>query len=111
MRRLLEYDWPGNIRELENEIERLVVLAGDDEVITEEMLSSKILEGSGKGEEARLKGRLKDALESVEKDMIAEGLNRTNGNKTRLAKELGISRANLIMKVQKYNLERQARRA
>ena len=43
--------------------------------------------------------------------MIAEGLNRTNGNKTRLAKELGISRANLIMKVQKYNLERQARRA
>ena len=41
---------------------------------------------------------------------IAEGLTRTNGNKTRLAKELGISRANLIMKVQKYNLER-ARRA
>jgi len=111
MRRLLEYEWPGNIRELENEIERLVVLAGDDEVITEEMLSSKILESGGKGEEARLKGRLRDALESVEKEMIAEGLNRTNGNKTRLAKELGISRANLIMKVQKYNLERQARRA
>ncbi len=111
MRRLLEYDWPGNIRELENEIERLVVLAGDDEVITEEMLSTKILESSGRGDEARLKGRLKDALEMVEKDMIADGLNRTNGNKTRLAKELGISRANLIMKVQKYNLDRAGRRA
>ncbi|HVO30931.1 MAG TPA: sigma 54-interacting transcriptional regulator [bacterium] len=111
MRRLLEYDWPGNIRELENEIERLVVLAGDDEVITEEMLSTKILEGSGGGDEARLKGKLKDALESVERDMIADGLTRTNGNKTRLAKELGISRANLIMKVQKYNLERAGRRA
>ncbi len=111
MRRLLEYEWPGNIRELENEIERLVVLAGDDEVITEEMLSSKILEGSSKGDDARLKGRLKDALEGVERDMIAEGLARTNGNKTRLAKELGISRANLIMKVQKYNLDRPSRRA
>ena len=111
MRRLLEYDWPGNIRELENEIERLVVLSGDDEVITEEMLSSKIGEGSTRGDEARLKGRLKDALEMVEKDMIADGLTRTNGNKTRLAKELGISRANLIMKVQKYNLERAGKRA
>ncbi len=111
MRRLLEYDWPGNIRELENEIERLVVLAGDDEVITEESLSTKILEGSSRGEEIRLKGRLRDALEQVEKEMITDGLTRTNGNKTRLAKELGISRANLIMKVQKYNLERAMRRA
>ena len=42
MARMLEYAWPGNIRELENEIERLVVLAGDDKLIGEELLSSRI---------------------------------------------------------------------
>jgi transcriptional regulator with PAS, ATPase and Fis domain len=43
--------------------------------------------------------------------MIEEGLQRTNWNKTRLAKELGISRANLIMKVQKYGFQRPAKTA
>ena len=51
-------------------------------------------------------GKLRDALEVVEREMIHEGLQRTNWNKTRLAKELGISRANLIMKVQKYGFTR-----
>ena len=42
MARMLEYAWPGNIRELENEIERLVVLAGDDKLVGEELLSPRI---------------------------------------------------------------------
>jgi transcriptional regulator with PAS, ATPase and Fis domain len=49
---------------------------------------------------------LKDSLEELEKTMIREGLRRTNWNKSRLAKELGISRAGLIMKVEKYNLDK-----
>ena len=104
MRRMLEYAWPGNIRELENEIERLVVLTGDEEVITEEMLSSKLLEGVRQPANgaAKRSGSMRDAVETVEREMIFEGLRRCSWNKTRLAKELGISRANLIMKVQKY---------
>ena len=51
-------------------------------------------------------GKLKDALEELEKTMIREGLRRTNWNKSRLAKELGISRAGLIMKVEKYGLDK-----
>src|SRR5262249_8361081 len=42
LQRLMEYPWPGNIRELENEIERLAVLAGDDKMIAEELLSPRI---------------------------------------------------------------------
>jgi two-component system, NtrC family, response regulator HupR/HoxA len=49
-------------------------------------------------------GRLNDAVERLERDMIEHGLLRTQGNKSRLARELGISRSNLILKIQKYGL-------
>jgi two-component system response regulator HupR/HoxA len=108
LEKLYDYPWPGNVRELQNEMERLVVLAGEDSKILPEMLSGKILEISEKSkvQGARLQGKLKDALEELERDMIREGLRRTGWNKSKLAKELGISRAGLIMKVEKYGLDK-----
>ena len=106
--KLYDYHWPGNIRELENEMERVTVLAGNEKFITPEMLSPRLREAVGKPkvQGARLSGKLKDALEALERDMIREGLRRTGWNKSRLAKELGISRAGLIMKVEKYGLDK-----
>ena len=104
-----KYPWPGNIRELENEVERVVVLSGDEPRVGEDMLSSKIRDFSKAQEEhkgLRVDGSLKEALEQLEKTMILEGLRRTGFNKSRLAKELGISRAGLIMKVEKYGLDK-----
>jgi len=116
--KMLDYNWSGNIRELENEVERLVVLAGDDMVITPEILSPRILErtgGSSAGDGAfkgiNISGSLRDALEIVESYMIKEGLKRTGYNKSKLAKELEISRAGLIMKVEKYGLDQRAKKA
>ncbi len=108
LEKLYDYAFPGNVRELQNEMERLVVLAGDEIKILPEMLSSKILETieRSKVQGSRLHGKLKDALEGLERDMIREGLRRTGWNKSRLAKELGISRAGLIMKVEKYGLDK-----
>ena len=108
LEKLFDYAWPGNVRELQNEIERLVVLAGDETKLSAEMLSGKILESADKGkvQGARVTGRLKDALEELERGMIKEGLQRTGWNKSKLAKELGISRAGLIMKVEKYGLDK-----
>jgi len=107
LERLMNHDWPGNVRELENEIERLCVLAGDEELIDAECLSPRIRDnGKNQFPGLRVHGRLKDALEELEKQMIIEGLERTGWNKSRLAKELGISRAGLIMKVEKYGLEK-----
>ena len=72
------------------------------------MLSPRILEATEKGkvQGARVHGKLKDALEELEREMIREGLRRTGWNKSKLAKELGISRAGLIMKVEKYGLDK-----
>lgn len=107
MTRLMDHEWPGNVRELENEIERLCVLAGDDKEITSDFLSGRIKEKTNNQYPGlRVHGRLKDALEQLEKQLIREGLERTGWNKSRLAKELGISRAGLIMKVEKYALEK-----
>ncbi len=108
LEKIYDYPWPGNIRQLENEIERLLVLAGDDPKISADILSAQIKDWGEKAkvQGVRIQGKLKDALEELEKLMIKEGLKRTNWNKSRLAKELGISRAGLIMKVDKYGLDK-----
>ena len=108
LEKLYDYSWPGNVRELQNEMERLIVLTGSETKITADMLSPKILESGdrNKVQGSRVHGKLKDALEALEIDMIRDGLRRTGWNKSKLAKELGISRAGLIMKVEKYGLDK-----
>ncbi|MFZ5468451.1 MAG: sigma 54-interacting transcriptional regulator [Myxococcota bacterium] len=109
---LSTYHWPGNIRELENEIERLLVLGSDLETIPGELISSRIREGVAPGRHGFLPaampatGKLNEAVELLEREMIQQGLARTRNNKSRLARELGISRSNLILKIAKYGLEK-----
>lgn len=103
---LLNHSWPGNVRELENEIERLLVLSGNDEEISAALLSPRIREAPIENRINNHRGSLRAAMEQLEKQLIKEGLERTNWNKSRLAKELDISRAGLVMKVKKYKLEK-----
>lgn len=108
MKYLLSYSWPGNVRELENEIERLYVLSGEDSLLKESDLSLRLLRSEHSENSEIQGGTLKEALEHVEYEMIKQGLERTRWNKTQLAKELGISRAGLLLKVEKYGLDRKA---
>jgi len=116
MQSLARYPWPGNIRELENEIERCMVLGGDLDELPEDLLSQRVRDGAGPSPRAgstasraasyEAAGSLKNAIEQLERDLIHQGLIRTHWNKSQLAKELGISRSNLITKVERYGLDK-----
>jgi transcriptional regulator with PAS, ATPase and Fis domain len=105
--RMLVYPWPGNVRELENEIERLVVLSGDEPMIGAELLSPRIRQWEpAPGEAVEVTpDSLPAAVEALERRMIGAAMRRHGGNKTRAAEELKVSRRNLIRLVQKYELE------
>jgi two-component system, NtrC family, response regulator HupR/HoxA len=110
--RMMEYAWPGNIRELENEIERLVVLAGEDKVIGEELLSPRIQQAIAREESgSKEPASLPAAVDALERNLIYEVLRRNQWNKTKAAAELRISRRNLIRKVNKYKLDTHRRGA
>ena len=104
---MLAYPWPGNVRELENEIERLVVLAGDAPTIGEALLSPRIRQFTPDPRRVATRDldSLPAAVEALERKMIGAAMRRHDGNKTRAAEELKVSRRNLIRLVQKYELE------
>ncbi|MBN1949467.1 MAG: sigma 54-interacting transcriptional regulator, partial [Candidatus Cloacimonetes bacterium] len=106
MKCLMNYDWPGNIRQLENEIERAVTLAENDTYIKPSDLSEEIFRFQENLETINLleKRSLKEAVEKLEKQMIVQTLEEANWNQTKTAKELGLSRQGLIKKMQRYHL-------
>ena len=97
MRLLSEYHWPGNIRELENIIERAVILARGS-LITADLLPIRRSAGQppSTGEEGR------DSLESVERNHIIWILKKTSYHKSRSAEILGITRKTLDRKIAEY---------
>jgi transcriptional regulator with GAF, ATPase, and Fis domain len=100
------YAWPGNVRELDNEVKKALTLSEDR--ITIDDLSEQI-QTDHPGEEPKLvpteAGKtLKESLEKTEKALIEKALEKTAGNQTRAAKELGISRVWLRKKMEKYGL-------
>lgn len=109
MARLVAYDFPGNVRELENEIEKAVVMTLAGEAITARVLSEKITGANAVAEVAGPGGIqedicLKDAIGILEKDWIMRALTRAGGNKSKAAKALGVSRLGLEKKIERLKL-------
>jgi len=105
--RLTAFDWPGNVRELKNEVERAVCLAGRDEEIGVGCLSRRILETVGAGEalEGGAAPTLAAAVERLERSLIVQALQRTGGNRSRAARELGLTRQGLLNKLNRYAID------
>ena len=99
---LQDYDWPGNIRELENTVERAVVLSKTDVIELEDLMYHGISAGSQSL--GPVDGRFR-TLEEVEKEYIRAVLRAQYGNKSKAAEILGIDRKTLWAKIKKYSLE------
>lgn len=117
---LMVADWPGNVRQLCNEVQRVVARSEDGTLITPEQLSPELRHVnpvvSTPGSVTPIAGSLSvppnatlaDALEEVERKMIAEALRKHNGNISRAARELGLTRRGLYLKLDRYEMSASA---
>jgi hydrogenase-4 transcriptional activator len=113
---LMVSDWPGNVRQLCNEIQRIVARAEDGTTITPDHLSPELKRTSGPlasatsaavssiGTSSTEGMTLADALAEVERRMIAEALRKHCGNISRAARELGLTRRGLYLKLERHDL-------
>lgn len=114
---LMVYDWPGNVRQLCNEIQRIVARSENDTLLTPDHLSSELrhtsspistsalsTNGSSVNDYSWQNMTLPDAVVDLERRMIAEALRKTNGNISRAARELGLTRRGLQLKLGRYDL-------
>ena len=123
MSRLLAYDWPGNIREMENVISRAAILCDGETIRADDLELVGLSEGirTGSGRAARpvdmalavdasagrpLKAVVEDAVRAVEKQAIEEALERAGGSAAKAARILGISRASVYNKIKEYGIQR-----
>lgn len=117
---LAAYSWPGNVRELYNEVRHLLVMADHGAEIGIEVLNARIRAEApaGLGEDTvpaiglssaldtlcSLDGTLKERIEVLEARILEDALTRHNGNKSRTARELGLSRVGLRAKLERHGL-------
>jgi hydrogenase-4 transcriptional activator len=116
---LVVYDWPGNVRQLCNEVRRIVAYNESATVVTPEGLSLEIVKASREHDKAPSLSRkspevtmsapegatLGEAVVELERQMIAEALRRSAGNIARAAKELGLSRKGLYLKMDRLDFK------
>jgi DNA-binding NtrC family response regulator len=114
-RRMLAYDWPGNIRELQNVLERAMLLAEQD-VIGPEHLPAEVRSPRASAEPGHLASEGPTAgapaslptLEEVERAHVLRVLTATGGNRDETSRILGISRRTLTRMIQRWNLPRRS---
>jgi Nif-specific regulatory protein len=105
MELLMSYDFPGNVRELENEVQRLVIQCEPGGYVMAEHLSPRIRNIEGLLDKIRApRGTLKDMIEHIEKWLLIEALREHGNNKSATAKTLGITREGLHKKLKGYGI-------
>ena len=103
---LAAYPFPGNVRELENEIERAMAMADDGKTIELWNLSERIRSKSTCHPHlSKMQGTLKEMVEGMEKALLLQMIEEHQGNKTKIANHLGLSRFGLIKKMRRYGFE------
>jgi two-component system, NtrC family, response regulator AtoC len=100
---LIAHNWPGNIRELENVMERMFVLS-EGSTLELRLLPEEMRFESAVSQDSSFKTRVESATRIAEKQMIVNALSETDQNRTRAARKLGISRRTLLNKIKEFGL-------
>jgi DNA-binding NtrC family response regulator len=101
---LLKYDYPGNVRELENIIERAVVIAREAVISVEDLPFRESVEETTAGRKAE-EGFLRGSIEELERNLIVEAMEKAGDHQSHAAELLGISERMLRYKLKKYGLK------
>lgn len=104
MNYLVNYPWPGNVRQLKNIIERVIIMVPKDVITDEDIIKYVEQADTFTDVTGSEKSSLKEAKEQFEKEFIEKVLRDNNMNVTAAAKELGIERTNLHRKIKQYNI-------
>ncbi|NTV54401.1 MAG: sigma-54-dependent Fis family transcriptional regulator, partial [Syntrophaceae bacterium] len=105
-----DHDWPGNIRELENLTERLVLMAKGDTIVMGDVPAELIeaveekAHAAAPDEKRSIKELIREKTGDIERQMIVRVLEECEGNISKAARQLGLSRRGLHLKLAKYNL-------
>ena len=98
IKRLQKYTWPGNVRELQHAIERAVIMSDNNNLSQEDFF---FLTNNPQADDINIENY---NLESVERSVIGKAINKHNGNISKAAKELGLTRASLYRRLEKHGL-------
>jgi len=102
---LSSYNWPGNIRQLKNEMERIAILIQDGETVHSRYLS-EVIQSSVLVKSSSDSRKLKDTLENIQQKMLVDALAKHKWNRTKAAEELGVTRRGLIKMIERMGLDR-----
>jgi Nif-specific regulatory protein len=106
---LTNYNWPGNVRQLKNEMERIAILLKEGEIVTPSKISEVIHQNVLMKPSSDSK-TLKDVLDQIQERMVIETLSKHKWNKTKAAEELGITRRGLLKMIERMGLDRRKKK-
>lgn len=104
--KMLNYNWPGNVRELENCIENIVNLNGESTMVFDDDEKNNVINKDDLNKVLKIENKKICTLEELEKNEIIKAINQNECNMTKIAKDLGITRATLYSKIKRYNITR-----